>query len=149
MQLGSPFDALHHALSAAVMKDLPDITYQTRDWVAWRKLTQDQQNSALLTNSYPVILSTRRPQIDEVEIVMFPQTWGSTSLGYGGIGGAAMTPAYTVIVTHHNHACVYFGCNKLAYALAFDQMSAAGLENFQQDMAAHAMVAVDKMSKYA
>lgn len=30
---------------------------------------------------------------------MFPQAWGSTSLGFGGIGGQAMTSAYTTVIT--------------------------------------------------
>lgn len=28
-----------------------------------------------------------------LECNVFPQTWGSTSVGYGGIGGCAMTTA--------------------------------------------------------
>ena len=32
MQLGSPFDALHGAIASAVHQDIPEITYQDRDW---------------------------------------------------------------------------------------------------------------------
>ena len=28
---------------------------------------------------------------------VFPQVWGSTTLGFGGIDGSAMTEAYTVV----------------------------------------------------
>jgi len=44
------------------------------------------------------------------------QNWGSTSCGWGGIGGAAMTDAYTTIVENNFFyiAGVYYG-GKLAY----------------------------------
>lgn len=48
----------------------------------------------------------------------FPQTWGSTALGFGGIGGAAMTTAQTVVVFTYGapigKAAVYFG-GRFAY----------------------------------
>jgi len=34
----------------------------------------------------------------EIEIHMVKQRWGSTSAGWGGIGGAAMTNTFTVVV---------------------------------------------------
>ena len=34
----------------------------------------------------------------EFEVIsVFSQTWGSTALGFGGIGGQAITSAYTTI----------------------------------------------------
>lgn len=33
-----------------------------------------------------------------ITMYMFPQTWGDTSLGFGGIGGQAMTTAYTTVI---------------------------------------------------
>lgn len=39
----------------------------------------------------------------------FPQTWGSTALGFGGIGGCAMTTAQTYVVTVQGRVLVYFG----------------------------------------
>jgi hypothetical protein len=47
---------------------------------------------------------------------MFPEVWGSTALGFGGMGGASMTPAYTVIVSRPNVAAVYWG-GGFAYAV--------------------------------
>ena len=47
---------------------------------------------------------------------MFPETWPSTALGFGGIGGAAITPAYTVVVLCQRTAAVYWG-GEFAYAL--------------------------------
>ena len=59
----------------------------------------------------------RRPRIDNVDVVMFSQTWGSTALGFGGVGGQAITTAYTVVVYGPmGDACVYFG-GRLAYRI--------------------------------
>jgi hypothetical protein len=49
-----------------------------------------------------------------IEVYVFPQTWGSTALGFGGVGGCAMTSAYTTVVICGNQAAVYFGA-RLAY----------------------------------
>lgn len=59
----------------------------------------------------------RRPYETEVDVTMFAQTWGSTALGFGGIGGQAFTTAYTVVVQGPaGEALVYFG-GRLAYRI--------------------------------
>lgn len=47
---------------------------------------------------------------NDIEWRSFPQVWGSTALGFGGIGGMAMTPAQTTVVSNHqmSAAAVYF-----------------------------------------
>ena len=54
----------------------------------------------------------------EFEMTMFMQTWGSTALGFGGIGGQAMTSAYTTIVSevYSGWVGVFFG-ESLAYKI--------------------------------
>ena len=48
----------------------------------------------------------------------FPQLWGSTALGYDGIGGSAMTTADTIIIFINNGPVrVYFASDKLAYEI--------------------------------
>lgn len=49
-------------------------------------------------------------------ITTFEQTWPSTALGFGGIGGQAFTEAYTVIISNLYTAeySVYFG-GRFAY----------------------------------
>ena len=51
-----------------------------------------------------------------LEWFAFPQTWGSTALGFGGPGGQMITSAQTVVVIDHYgpdgktpRAVVYFG----------------------------------------
>ena len=49
---------------------------------------------------------------DDFELYMFEQTWGSTALGFGGMGGQAITTANTYVfvpVTCNQNAFVYFG----------------------------------------
>lgn len=59
--------------------------------------------------------TTRRPYEDNCKVTMFQQGWGSTALGFGGIGGQACTNAYTVVVEGPmGDACVYFA-GRLAY----------------------------------
>jgi hypothetical protein len=49
-----------------------------------------------------------RPSLYDIDVYNFPQTWGSTSLGFGGIGGAAMTKAYTTVIVCRGNAAVFF-----------------------------------------
>lgn len=88
--------SLHHAAYAA----LPDYAHAVRDWDADRHLTPQQRAQARKDGEpFPTKMATRRPLPDEcVVVAMFGQTWGSTALGFGGMGGAAMTDAYTVVI---------------------------------------------------
>lgn len=62
-------------------------------------------------------LKTRKPLYEEIIVeAMFVQKWGSTSLGFEGVGGAAMTEAYTVVLTMQAEYAVYFG-GRFAYVL--------------------------------
>lgn len=144
MQYGNPFTSLHEAIAAACYCDLPDVEYTDRDWASWRDLTPEQQKHAINTNTVPTLKKKRRPYHYEVEVTMFDQMWPSTALGYGGIGGAAITNAYTVIVGDQrgNH-CVYFGCGSLAYMVNIYKLSQQGLENFKKDLGEHNMADVD------
>lgn len=54
----------------------------------------------------------------EYEMTMFLQTWGSTALGFGGIGGQAMTSAYTTVVREiYSNWCGVFFEERLAYKI--------------------------------
>lgn len=61
--------------------------------------------------------TSQRPFLSEGELDWwaFPQSWASTALGFGGIGGQAITTAQTVVVRGPAGDCaVYFG-TRLAY----------------------------------
>lgn len=134
MRLGSALMAVHSALAQALYKDLPDISYTNRDWGAWRALSKEAQGVALKNNLVPMVQATRPPREDDVEVLMFPQTWGSTALGYGGMGGASVTSAYTVIVHDHNTYCVYFGEGELAYQIKYSELTDAGKNHLRADI---------------
>ena len=56
-------------------------------------------------------ITVRRKKIEEFYIYDFDQTWASTALGFGGVGGSAMTRArtYVLIPMYEEKAYVYFG----------------------------------------
>jgi hypothetical protein len=80
---------------SALIKDLSDLTEVRRSYNAAAQPTEGEYS--------------RRPTIREIEVHSFPQTWSSTALGFGGIGGQAFTTAQTVVVICGREACVYFG----------------------------------------
>jgi predicted Fe-S protein YdhL (DUF1289 family) len=149
MRIGLPFDPLHDAIASAVHCDLAEITYEDRDWETWRTLSKEEQTDAIRNHTAPMLTKTRRVYSDEIEVTMFPQTWGSTATGYGGMGGAAITSAYTIIVSYKMTTyCVYFGCGRLAYRVTWADMTPSGRDNFLSDMAARNMASVAKSGKY-
>jgi hypothetical protein len=149
MRLGSAVQAVHEAVAAALHRDLPHIEYADRDWQVWRSLTPEQQKQSQQDRSLGWITKTRPPQDYDVEVCMFPQTWGSTALGYGGMGGAAVTTAYTVVVSDHVHACVYFGSGTLAYSVNLNSCTPDGRAQFHADVQNHRMVArADHVRRY-
>lgn len=76
-------------------------------------------------------------------IYVFPQTWGSTALGFSGIGGQAMTSAYTTVVTEDylGYCGVFFG-NRLAYIIKNPK------QRFFEDLANHNMRPVREKGVY-
>lgn len=64
-----------------------------------------------------------RATVDDFTMYTFPQTWGSTALGFGVIGGQAMTVANTYVFIPDGvdqYCFVYFG-GRFAYAVSFCQ----------------------------
>lgn len=143
-----PIKSLHNALAAAIYRDLPDIEYYDRDWAKWKALSKEEQIEAIKNNTVPETKKNRRPREEDIEVYMFLQTWGSTALGYGGVGGSAMTTAYTVVVSMHDAACVYFGGDRLAYKIDFNSLSIEGMDRFQHDLNTHNMADCRECVRY-
>ena len=124
MRKGNPVQTLHEALGAALLRDLPDVHYETTDWEEVERqrktLPAAEQRRA---GGLPTKPAVRRPGEEDVDVFVFQQLWGSTALGYGGLGGAAMTYAYTVVVSTRSQACVYFGRGRLAYRVDLANLS--------------------------
>lgn len=88
----SVVETISSALGAALHRDLPDRSGMVRgEPKVWR------------------------PRPDELEVYVFPELWSSTALGYGGMGGQAMTTAYTVIIVDRTSdmGLVYWGGSRL------------------------------------
>lgn len=115
------------AIHCACLRDLPDFEYQ------WQK-PGDRSAKAEMRK--------RRPEpylLEGVEV--FQQTWGSTALGFGGMGGGAMTTAHVVIITGPRfEKAVYFG-GRFAYLIIRPKAE------FQEDQTMQRMVDVSRAHK--
>ena len=83
------------------------------------------------------------PTIDDFELYTFEQVWSSTALGFGGVGGQAMTSArnYVFIPIHCNQKCFVYFAGRYAYAADYS-------EKFMKDVLDGNMAAVTESGKY-
>lgn len=110
---------LASALYSALYVDLPDLEYKRF------QNPQDRKSGVEPEAAY------RRPTESDVVIDHFEQIWGSTALGHGGMGGAAITPAATTVVTCRTVSAVYFG-GRYCYSVK------AHCDNFLEDLVSRA-----------
>lgn len=135
MQLKSPIEAVSAAIYHAAHIAFPDIHYQDRDWEALENIPLAERKKIMIDDTYPMVNKVRRPQPSEVEVVaMFSQTWGSTALGFGGMGGAAMTRAYTVVVRSPTGDVAVYWRGQHAYTLDTKNMTADQRKQFESDI---------------
>jgi hypothetical protein len=119
------FGSLAMAVTRALDHDLPDIEFQRRVY---------PKNAG---GSFDTETAKRRPHLNDVQVYHFQQSWGDTSIGFGGTAGQAFTNAYTTVVTDITACAVYMG-GRLAYMVEnptsqfFDD-----LRNFQMAGAAN------------
>ena len=83
------------------------------------------------------------PTLDDFELYTFGQTWGSTALGFGGIGGQAITSAitYVFIPISINQKCFVYFAGRFAYAVDYS-------EKFMKDVLDCDMASVAESGKY-
>lgn len=84
-----------------------------------------------------------RPTLDDFELHTFEQIWGSTALGFGGIGGQAMTSArtYVFVPQNCNQKCLVYFAGRYAYAVPYSQ-------TLMDDVATQRMAPVYQAGKY-
>lgn len=152
--LSNPVEALAAAVHAACLRDLSDIRYMTRDWEKIREMSKSksqEERAALHAGEGPMIEKARRPELDDVHVrAMFAQTWGSTALGFGGMGGAAMTTAYSIVIESERaqEIAVYFGNHgRLAYIIPLGSASEGEVKAFYDDIASGNLVACSEAAK--
>lgn len=83
------------------------------------------------------------PILDDFELYTFEQTWGSTALGFGGVGGQAITSAitYVFIPISINQKCFVYFAGRFAYAVDYS-------EKFMKDVLDCDMASVAESGKY-
>jgi hypothetical protein len=129
-----PFETLHQSLASALYKDLSDIVYNLKNWEASKKQAE------------PVFVEKkRRPEMRDVEVDMFVQTWSDTSLGFGGVAGQAFTSAYTVVVfcLDTEQYAVYHG-GQFAYIVDASKTN----ESFRNDLNNRCLAGRMDMGRY-
>lgn len=83
------------------------------------------------------------PTLDDFELYTFEQTWESTALGFGGIGGQAITSARTYVfipMNCHQKCFVYFA-GRFAYAVYYS-------EKFMEDVLKRNVASISESGKY-
>lgn len=92
---------------------------------------------------YRFDFTKENPSFDDFDLEIFDQTWSSTALGFGGIGGQAITTARTYVflpVTCEQKCFVYFA-GKFAYAIPWS-------EKFLADVRSRNVASVCGSAKY-
>lgn len=118
MHLSSPLEALASSLYHAANIALPIQCYQTRDFEALHAMSPAKRDAVAATGNYPMRDVSHRPDASQCTVIaMFAQLWGSTALGFGGVGGAAMTPAYTVAIQGPDRTVAVYWDGRLAYLI--------------------------------
>lgn len=88
------------------------------------KLTKTAREILLIEEDLPHRFNyktKRRPTVDDFQMYVFEQSWGSTALGFGGIGGQAITSArtYVFIPIDCDQKCFVYFAGKFAYSVDY------------------------------
>ena len=140
----NPITDLANCIAHAQYVGFSDIEYERMDYDAVRNARTDEEKRASMSAT---VRALRRPTIRNFGVyAMFPQTWGSTALGHGGMGGAAMTTAYTIVLEcyHTQEFLIYFG-SEMCYKV--DRRS-RNLEVFVEDCRNHCLASKRDSEKY-
>jgi hypothetical protein len=135
----SPIETLAGCLAHAAYEAFPEYKYQDRNWALhdrWRAtLSREEMKTAVAPPECYVEKTRKHTFYDLTVYAMFPQSWGSTALGFGGIGGQAITSAYVCVIESNlvGGYAVYFNA-RLAYVINRPN------EKFMTDIAGHRMV---------
>jgi hypothetical protein len=149
----NPIETLAGCLAHAAYEAFPEYKYQDRNWDKYRKwqdevfnklsqedkkklYNEERQTGVAMGPADCYVEKTRKHTFYDLTVhSMFPQTWGSTALGFGGIGGQAITSAYVCVIESNlvGGYAVYFG-GRLAYVINRPN------EKFAEDVERHRMV---------
>jgi len=122
MNASNPIETLAGCMAHSAYEAFPEYKYKDRDWAKhdkWRStLSREEMKTAVAPDDCWVEKTRKHTFYDLTVYSMFPQTWGSTALGFGGIGGQAITSAYVCVIESNlvGGYAVYFG-GRLAYVI--------------------------------
>jgi len=139
--------AFYHAIHAQVFDPIARQSWDYEKVSKWREKQRRNGTydpSAEIPEEFHVINHIPQTDYDLYVHLMFPQTWGSTALGFGGMGGAAITSAYTIIISSNlspNRYAVYFNGR---YAYTLDNPN----DNFFNDIKRSVIAAVVDKGRY-
>ena len=149
----NPIETLAGCMAHAAYEAFPEYRYKDRNWEKYRiwqdtvfnklcldekkKLYDEERRTGVHMGPADTTVDKTRKHIfyDLTVYSMFPQTWSSTALGFGGIGGQAFTSAYVCVIESNlvGGYAVYFG-GRLAYVIERPN------EKFMEDIARQRMV---------
>jgi len=153
MNATNPIETLASCMAHAAYEAFPEYKYKDRNWDKYRKWQDEVFNKLSQEEKKKLYDEERRTNVhmgpadcyveksrkhsfyDLTVYNMFAQTWGSTALGFGGIGGQAITSAYVCVIESNlvGGYAVYFG-GRLAYVINRPN------EKFIEDIQRHQMV---------
>jgi hypothetical protein len=142
--LEDPISCLAACIAHAEYVGFSDIAYERMDYDAVRNAKTAEEKRASMRATVPAI---RRPTTRDFSVyAMFPQTWGSTALGHGGIGGSAITTAYTVVLecVELSEMLVYFGA-RFCYKV---NMRSKNFDVFVDDCKLHDLASKHNSGRY-
>jgi hypothetical protein len=122
MNATNPIETLAGAMADAAYSAFPEYRYQDRNWALhdkWRATLSREEMKTAVAPPECFVEKTRKHSFYDLTVHgMFVQTWGSTALGFGGIGGQAITSAYVCVIESNliGQYAVYFG-GRLAYVI--------------------------------
>lgn len=114
--------------------------YNTRESLTKSVFSFLHVDSPMIEYEWKGEVHQRKVREEDIDVIYFKQMWGSTSLGFGGIGGSAMTQAYTTVILLQDRAYIYFG-GDFCYSCKID-------EQFLEFLKTRSMPGVHEQKRY-
>lgn len=106
------------------LKRLIQVTLWGKKYKIMSKITRVAKELLQIDEDLPFRIDytkNPKPDFDDFEIYIFEQTWGSTALGFPGIGGQAITSAFTYVLIPQSmdSKCFIYFAGRFAYAVPY------------------------------
>lgn len=153
-QLHNPLDTIGASLAHAAYVALPDRVGEVMDGAALFAVSVKERAELRIREAkgekvIPRKIVTWRPDIrSDCEVyAVFAQSWSSTALGFSGIGGQAITAAYTVVIKGPDNVFAIYWDAKFAYLVDLGAIAENQAEVFRADIANRTTAAVRDAEK--